>query len=236
MNDKLSWAHKVKGEFEAEGLTREEVASEAIYAARFGLDYLVKISGCEALSDINYISQIGIQSLVCPMIESQFAMKKYMKSIEDYDFSSIGVTIETVTAVSSIHQILLAGTELTEVTVGRSDLAASMNIQDVECMEVIDLVVKVCAVAKSKGLRTAMGGTISQKTLNTLVQRDDLCAVLDYVETRKLVVSVDMFRTQGVLKQLIDFELDLLERKTEQLSRKLALQQERVSKLQQRAS
>ena len=40
----------LKGEFEAEGLNRVEMAAEAIWAARRGLDYLVKIGGCEAKS------------------------------------------------------------------------------------------------------------------------------------------------------------------------------------------
>ena len=68
----------LKGEFEAEGLTRQDVAAEALFAARNGLDYLVKIGGCEAKSDIFYLADLGITSIVAPMIESGFAMRKYM--------------------------------------------------------------------------------------------------------------------------------------------------------------
>ena len=49
MNYRL--VHSLKGEFEAEGLSREDLCSEVIFAANKSLDYLVKVSGSEAKSD-----------------------------------------------------------------------------------------------------------------------------------------------------------------------------------------
>ena len=60
----------LKGELEAEGLSKIEIAGELVYSLRNGLDYLVKIGGSEANSDITYLSRIGVKRLVCPMIES----------------------------------------------------------------------------------------------------------------------------------------------------------------------
>ena len=117
----------LKGEFEAEGLNRVEMAAEAIWAARRGLDYLVKIGGCEAKSDVDYMQKLGIRSLVAPMIESPFAMSKYMDMLADGVFDHVGVTIETFYAVERIDEILDAGTKLTNVTIGRSDLTASFG-------------------------------------------------------------------------------------------------------------
>ena len=128
----LKYIQKFKGEFEAEGLSRAELASEVVFAAKHGFDYLVKISGCEALSDIYYLEKLGVGSIVCPMIESPFAMRKYMSSVANKGFNSIGVTIETITAVNNVEEILDAGEHLTEVTVGRSDLSASAGIKEVE--------------------------------------------------------------------------------------------------------
>ncbi len=76
MSIDFSYFFCLKGEFEAEGLSRENVAAEALYAARHGLDYLVKISGAEAKSDVVYLEDLGLRSLVCPMIETPFAMQK----------------------------------------------------------------------------------------------------------------------------------------------------------------
>ena len=117
----------LKGEFEAEGLSQIELAAEAIWAARRGLDYLVKIGGCEAKSDVDYLQKLGIRSLVAPMIESPFAMSKYMDMLPDGAFDHVGVTIETFHAVDRIEEILDAGTKLTAVTIGRSDLTASFG-------------------------------------------------------------------------------------------------------------
>lgn len=45
MDIKFETFARIKGEFEAEGLSRLEVAAEALFASRNGLDYLVKIGG-----------------------------------------------------------------------------------------------------------------------------------------------------------------------------------------------
>jgi hypothetical protein len=68
MNIDYRFFTSLKGEFEAEGLTQIDVAAEALIAARQGLDYLVKISGAEAKSDVFYLADIGITSLECPMV------------------------------------------------------------------------------------------------------------------------------------------------------------------------
>ena len=95
----LSRIVSLKGEFEAEGLTRDTVAAEAVFAARHGLPYLVKIGGCEAKSDVRFLMQIGVRSVVAPMIESAFAMRKYMDMVPQDAFDHVGVTIETIDAV-----------------------------------------------------------------------------------------------------------------------------------------
>lgn len=94
----------LKGEFEAEGLSRDALASEAALAARHGLSYLVKIGGCEAKSDMHFLMLQGIRSIVAPMIESPFAMAKYQEMLPDGAFDKVGVTIETMmrSAVSTI--------------------------------------------------------------------------------------------------------------------------------------
>ncbi len=132
----------LKGEFEAEGLNRVEMAAEAIWAARRGLDYLVKIGGCEAKSDVDYLQKLGIRSLVAPMIESPFAMSKYMDMLADGVFDHVGVTIETFYAVERIDEILDAGTKLTNVTIGRSDLTASFGGSSTNCTETLDKTLK----------------------------------------------------------------------------------------------
>ena len=57
----------LKGEFEAEGLGRDDLAAESLFAARNGLDYLVKIGGCEAKA---WAYSCYFASLIRPMSAS----------------------------------------------------------------------------------------------------------------------------------------------------------------------
>jgi 4-hydroxy-2-oxoheptanedioate aldolase len=201
----------LKGEFEAEGLSRDTVAAEAAFAARNGLGYLVKIGGCEAKADMRYLIQIGIRSIVAPMIESPFAMKKYQEMLPEGAFEHVGVTIETVDAVRRIDEILDAGINLTEVTVGRTDLTASCGGSSVDGEQTIDMVKKVARAAAKRGLKTTMGGSVSKHTRALLANDDELRELIACVETRKCVMPVDNFVTDSGLEDALEVEGALLD-------------------------
>lgn len=203
----------LKGEFEAEGLTRDEVSAESLYAARHGLGYLVKIGGCEAKSDIQFLINLGIHSVVAPMIETPFAMQKYMEMLPPDRFEHVSVTIETVTAVKNIEEIIAAGSHLTEVTIGRTDLSASYGSSDVESERTTEMVKLVAACAKRHGLKVTMGGSINKKTQALLAADAELLALLDYIETRKVVMSIAQFMDPNSLKNALEVEVALLERR-----------------------
>lgn len=201
----------LKGEFEAEGLSRDSVAAEAAFAARNHLPYLVKIGGCEAKSDVRFLMMQGIRSVVAPMIESAFAMRKYMEMIPDGAFDHVGVTIETVDAVERIEALLDAGEKLNEVTVGRTDLTASYDGTDVNSDETVAMVKTVARAAAKRGLPTTMGGSINAKTL-ALLQRDgELRELIAAVETRKCVMKVESFLLDGALEDAFAVERALLD-------------------------
>jgi hypothetical protein len=201
----------LKGELEAEGLTQIEVAREAIIAAKNGLDYLIKIGGCEAKSNLQYLADIGITSVVAPMVESKFAMEKYMEMLPEGAFEHVSVTIETITAVENIEHILAAGTKLTEVTIGRTDLTASYNGTDVESERTTNIVKRVARLAKERGLHVTMGGSISKRTVETLLRDLELAELVDFIETRKVVMDVEKFILPGSLENSLEFELAILE-------------------------
>lgn len=208
----LSYFISLKGEFEAEGLPRDTVAAEAAFAAQNGLPYLVKIGGCEAKSDMRFCSQVGIRSIVAPMIESAFAMSKYMQMLDRDAFDHAGVTIETVTAVDRIEAILDAGTALTDVTVGRTDLTASYDGPGVDSDETVAMVKTVLKAARARGLGTTMGGSVGAGTLALLRRDEELRELLDHVETRKCIMPVDQFLRDGALDAAFAVECALLDR------------------------
>ena len=202
----------LKGELEAEGLPHNVIAAEALYAARQGLPYLVKIGGCEAKSDMRFLLEIGIGSIVAPMIESAFAMRKYQEMLPEGGFHHVGVTIETIDAVQRIEAILDAGSKLTEVTIGRHDLTDSFGGSGVDSAETIAHVKTVARAAATRGLPVTMGGSVNKKTRELLSSDEELRELVDCVETRKVVMRVADFLEEGVLEAAIDVELDLLGR------------------------
>ncbi|WP_067065724.1 aldolase/citrate lyase family protein [Roseateles chitosanitabidus] len=225
----------LKGEFEAEGLTRVDVAAEALFAARQGKDYLVKISGAEAKSDVFYLADIGITSLVCPMVETAFAMEKYMEMLPQGAFEHVGVTIETITAVANIDAILAEGKSLSEVTIGRTDLTASYKGDSVESDRTVGMVKTVARAAKAKGLKVTMGGSVSKHTRELLQTDAELRGLLDYVETRKAVMPVERFLEESALTHALKLEEVLLRRRARESERTLPAVNARLAALTKRA-
>lgn len=225
----------LKGEFEAEGLSRLDVASEALFAARHGLEYLVKISGAEAKSDLFYLADLGIKSIVCPMVETAFAMEKYMQMLSTFHFEHVAVTIETVTAVANLESILDAGAALTEVTIGRTDLTASFKGEGVESERTMDMVKLVARAARNRNLKVTMGGSISKHTRDRFNEDPDLLEVLDFVETRKVVMSVESFTDEASLSHALEIEALLLRRRARYAERTLSGIDARLSALTRRA-
>ena len=221
----------LKGEFEAEGLSREDVAVEVLYACRHGLDYLVKIGGCEAKSDLAYIERLGVTSVVAPMIESGFAMEKYMAMLPSGHFCHVGVTIETAEAVAKIEDILAAGTLLTDVTIGRSDLTASFRGSGVDSPATIEKVKTVARASRARGLGVTMGGSVNVNTRELLRRDAELVSLIEWVETRKVIMPVDFFIEDGTLEEAIKVELDLLTLRTGPLEKTVAKATGRVEQI-----
>lgn len=224
----------LKGEFEAEGLTRVDVAAEALFAARQGLGYLVKISGAEAKSDVFYLADIGITSLVCPMVETAFAMEKYMNMLPQGAFQDVGVTIETITAVNNIDNILAEGKLLSEITIGRTDLTASYKGDHVESDRTTNMVKTVARAAKAKGMKVTMGGSITKDTRELLKVDAELRNLLDYIETRKAVIPVEFFIDEAALTQALKLEEVLLRRRAREAERTISTVDARLAALSSR--
>ena len=187
----------VKAEFEAEGTRIEEALRLKEISMRAGLGMTIKVGGCEAIKDMFEAASIGIEHIVGPMVETPYALKKYIKATEtafnpelrkEVDFL---VNIETITAVRNFDEMLkipeIGG--LDGIVVGRVDLTGSMglNRESVNKEEVLKLTTEVAIKAKEHRLDVVVGGAVSADSLPFFKALP--AGSIDRFETRKVVFS-----------------------------------------------
>lgn len=212
----------VKAEFEAEGARKDELIMlrELVYRADLG--FIIKIGGCEAVHDLDQCKLLDATGIMAPMIETPFAMEKFRGAAEKIYKNSMSsvewvINAETKTCLRNYDEILQVGEGfLTGVTVGRSDLSASMGIskEDIEAGEVFNATYQMVTKSKEKGLITNFGGNIGVESIPFIRK---MGANIDRFETRKIVISPN--QSDEMLKKAIqsslEFELEYLKFKSE---------------------
>ncbi len=207
----------IKAEFEAEGSRKDELIMlrEFVYQADLGL--IIKIGGCEAVHDLDQCKLLDATGIMAPMIETPFAMKKYRSAAEkiyknEMDSVEWIINAETKTCLKNFDDILEEGKGfLNGVTVGRSDLSASMGIAkcDIESYEVFDATNELVTKSKSVGLITNFGGNIGVESIPFIRKIEDK---IDRFETRKVVItpSINDDDVKKSIKAALNFEMEYL--------------------------
>jgi hypothetical protein len=193
LNRKYS-AIGVKAEFEAEGTRTEELIrlKEICLAAKMSLT--LKVGGCEAVRDMYDARTVGVNYLVAPMVETPFALQKYLRAInvafppDEQEKVEFLVNIETLQSARNLSGMLALPEidRLDGIVLGRSDLTASMGLgkKAVDSPEVFQVAREVLSQAKQKKLTCVIGGTITADSLDFM--RKLPCGLLDRFETRKI--------------------------------------------------
>lgn len=211
----------VKAEFEAEGSRKDELIMLREIVDAAGLRLIIKIGGCEAVHDIDQCKLLGAEGVMAPMIETPFAMRKFCGAISkiygnDTSIEHI-INAETVTCLENFDEILDIGKSfLTGVTVGRSDLSASMGIErkDIECDLVFNATREFCEKAKKVGLVTNFGGNIGTESVPFIIK---MYPFIDRFETRKVVLKKNDNPefVKEAIKEALEFELLYLKFKSD---------------------
>ena len=218
----------IKQSFEDEGALFDDVLKMRTISAHAGVNLSVKIGGCEAITDINNCLVIGADSLVAPMIESKFALKKYIESLKSNLTSGqqkdmkFYINIESKAAYENLESILDSkfSKNLTGIVVGRSDLTKSYGLskRDVNYSKKIeDIVEDIFIKAKEKKMITLMGGSVGSSSVNFIKKmlKND---VLDFVETRNVIIDlkkINIKELNHLVKSALIFESEWLKFKAD---------------------
>lgn len=236
---------ELKAEFEAEGTRLNEIMRLKDIASQAGLGLVLKIGGCEAITDIFHAKHIGVTGLIAPMIESSYAAAKFLRAIKTHfppELSKsihFGINVETISAHKNLDEILsLPNINLIDtLTLGRVDLCGSLGISryEINCDKVYQIAQDVFSKAKKKNLRTTMGGGIAKEAIE-FIQKLISKHLLDRFETRKIVFknTIQKSKIEEAIIKANQFELLWLENKKNDYSSIYMEDNERIEMLRTR--
>jgi hypothetical protein len=213
----------IKAEFEAEGTRMEEALRLKEVCMKAELGITLKIGGCEAIKDMYESRVIGVEKVVAPMVESAFALKKFLTATKlvfpehERDDLKFAVNIETINACRAFDNMLALPEieKLDGIVMGRVDLTGSMGMtrEDINSKVVFETTRELFEKAKAKNLECAVGGGVSAASLPFF---RELGSLIDRYETRKVIFkspdSLSDHPDAGILKA-VGFELMWLKNK-----------------------
>jgi 2-keto-3-deoxy-L-rhamnonate aldolase RhmA len=230
----------MKQSFEDEGVLLNDVVAFKRVTEICGLQSFVKIGGCEAKSDLYNCIRMGINGVIAPMVETPFALDKFITMMKDYpNRADSYVVIESKTAYENIDNILENGhSHLKGIIVGRSDFSKSYNLNksEVDSIFIYDKVEDILTKAKKYGYITTMGGNVS--TRSTKFVKDAFAkGLLDRIETRNVVIGLNKTNIVNIdnnIQKALDFEIEWLQYKLSISSKLSADYSERIGLLKNR--
>lgn len=207
-------ALSVKAEFETEGTTLEEAAILKELADKSELKFTVKIGGCEAVKDLSDTKHLCADEIVAPMIETPYALKKYIKAVnrvfskEEKSLIKTFINIETITGYNNLQDIILTDEflDISGIVLGRDDMAASMDltIDKTDSDIMLNIAHKMSEKMQFAKKDFIIGGNITPKSQEFFSK----IPYLTRYETRKVIFGNS--RSSNIpngIKKAIEFEI-----------------------------
>lgn len=213
----------VKAEFEAEGTRSDELLRLLEIARRAGVKVGLKIGGCEAVRDLIEARQYGVDYVIAPMVETPYALKKYIDAknkfflADEQEDISFLFNLETRLTFDQLEELgSVAEAGGTGFVFGRVDFAGSMGLgrEFVNSDEMMVYVEKVAQLARDRNLELVVGGGVSPDSIEPL--RRIRKVRLDRFETRKVIFDAAVLESDKVragIELAMEFELLWLKNK-----------------------
>lgn len=212
----------VKAEFEAEGTRPDEFLRLLELARRADLKVALKIGGCEAVSDLLASRLYGVDHIIAPMVETPYALSKYIDSRKKTYGAQAGDTrflfnVETETALRNLPAMLpLARADLDGIVFGRVDftLSRGMPRSAINHPDITEAVLAVAAACAEADLDLVVGGSVAVEAGPAL--RAIRAVRLDRFETRKVIfdgAAAESAAFEEGIANAVAFELAWLENK-----------------------
>jgi len=140
---------------------------------------IIKVAGAEARVDIRNLQKMGIDTILGPMIESTYALEKFVATVSQiYERSEkkpgLAINIETINAVQYLDAIVSCSAfkNIDMVVIGRLDLSMSVGETNVDHPKIFELTKTIVDRVRAEGKDVSIGGfvnpTSAQKIQSTL--------------------------------------------------------------------
>jgi len=193
----------LKLELESEALSWHDAIRFKNLSDGAGLDVVLKIGGCASVSDISLAYELGVKTLVAPMIESPYALEKFYLTASEIGNFKLDFNIETVQGLKNLDKILKSKyiSNFNAVIFGRSDFCASAN--DLDCEDTLEIAKEISKKVHNAGLEFIVGGNITANSV------DFLRNINTKFETRKVIFDAATIgkNFDKALERALEFEI-----------------------------
>ena len=221
----------VKAEFEAEGTRIDELMRLIEIVRKLNLNLGIKIGGCEAMKDLMECKQLGTEYIIAPMVETDYALKKFIEaknkifSMDERNSIEFLINIETKSTLENIDNIINVCRShekkngIDGFVFGSVDYTLSCGLprDDINLIEnnrVTDAVLQVSKKIKEDDLCLVVGGGVSLEALPIMKRIRE--TKLERFETRKIIFSQKALEIPNLpdgMLQAVKFELLWLKNK-----------------------